>query len=93
MSAIDRANQLRQRARNLRHLAERIEGLPVMRLDRFGDVDTWRGLRPDLCRATLAANQRQLHLAADDLRAHAYGFDQRAEELEAIARSQVGVAG
>jgi hypothetical protein len=93
MSATDRAIQLRQRARHLRLLAERIEALPVMQLDRFGDVDTWRGLRPDLCRVTLAANQHQLHLAADDLRAHAYGFDQRAEELEAIARSQIGLAG
>ena len=46
-----------------------------MRLDRHGDVDTWRGPRPDLCRATLARNQHQLHAAADDLRDHAWRLD------------------
>jgi hypothetical protein len=91
MNAI--ANQLRQRANHLRRLAEAIEASPVMRLDRYGDVDTWRGLRPDLCRATLAANQHQLHAAADDLRWHAYRFEQQAEEFEAAARAQVGLAG
>ncbi len=49
-----------------------------MRLDRYSDVDTWRGPRPDLCRATLAANQHQLHSAAEDLRWHAYRFEQQA---------------
>jgi hypothetical protein len=86
-------NQLRQRAHHLRRLAEAIEASTVMRLDRYGDVDTWRGPRPDLCRATLAANQHQLHAAADDLRWHAYRFEQQAEELEAVARAQVGLAG
>jgi hypothetical protein len=86
-------NQLRQRAHHLRRLAEAIEASPVMRLDRYGDVDTWRGPRPELCRATLAANQHQLHAAADDLRWHAYRFEQQAEELEAVARAQVGPAG
>ena len=64
-----------------------------MRLDRYGDVDTWRGLRPDLCRATLAANQHQLHAAADDLRWHAYRFEQQADELDMLARAQMGLAG
>jgi hypothetical protein len=86
-------HRLRQRAQHLRRLAEAIEASPVMRLDRYGDVDTWRGPRPDLCRATLAANQHQLHAAADDLRWHAYRFEQQAEELEAVARAQVGLAG
>ena len=64
-----------------------------MRLDRYGDVDTWCGTRPDLCRATLVTNQHQLHVAADDLRWHAYRFEQQAQELDAIARSQIGLAG
>ena len=93
MNATDRANQLRQRARQLRRLADAIEGSPVMRLDRHGDVDTWRVQRPDLCRTTLAHNQHQLHAAADDLREHAWRFDRQAEELEAIARTQIGLAG
>ncbi len=64
-----------------------------MRLDRYGDVDTWRGQRPDLCRTTLAYNQQQLHAAADDLREHAWRLDQQARELEAVARLQIGLVG
>jgi hypothetical protein len=93
MNTIARALQLRQRADHLRRLADDIEASPVMRLDRHGDADTWRGARPDLCRVTLAANQHQLHAAADDLRWHAYRFERQADELEAVARSQIGLAG
>jgi len=93
MNTTDRANDLRRRARHLRRLADAIETSPVMRLDRHGDVDTWRGPRPDLCRATLARNQHQLHAAADDLREHAWRLDQQAEELDALARAGIGLAG
>lgn len=64
-----------------------------MRLDRHGDVDTWRGPRPDLCRVTLERNQHQLHAAADELREHAWRLDQQAEEREAVTRAQIGLAG
>jgi hypothetical protein len=60
-----------------------------MRLDRYGGVDTWSGPRSDLSRATLASNQQQLHAAADELRWHAYRFEQQAEELDIVARSQI----
>ena len=93
MNAIARARQLRQRAHDLRRLAEAVEASPVMHLDQHADVDTWRGTRPDLCRVTLAANQQQLHATADDLRGHAYRFEQQARELEAIAQKQIGLAG
>jgi hypothetical protein len=93
MNATDRANDLRRRARHLRRLADAIETSPVMRLDQHGDVDTWRGPRPNLCRATLARNQHQLHAAADDLREHAWRLDQQAEELDAAARAGIGLAG
>jgi hypothetical protein len=74
-------------------LASAIEASPVMSLDRYGDVDTWRGPRSDLSRATLASNQQQLHAAADELRWHAYRFEQQADDLDAVARSQIGLAG
>lgn len=93
MNAAASANQLRQRARHLRHLADAIETSPVMRLDRHGDVDTWRGVRSELCRSTLARNQHQLHAAAEDLREHAWRIDREAEELETIARAQIVAAG
>jgi hypothetical protein len=93
MTTTDRANDLRRRARHLRRLADAIETSPVMRLDRHGDVDTWRGPWPDLCRATLARNQHQLHAAADDLREHAWRLDRQAEELDALARTGIGLAG
>lgn len=86
------ANQLRQRARHLRDLANSIESLPVMSLEGHADDDTWRGPRPMLCRSTLGTNQRQLHAAADDLRSHAHRFEQQAAELDAIAAARVGVA-
>lgn len=89
MNPTARAHQLRQRARNLRALAEAIEASPVMRLDRYADVDTWRGQRPALCATTLATNQHQLHAAADDLREHAFRFEQRASELDALAAAQM----
>jgi hypothetical protein len=73
-------------------LATAIEDSPVMRLDRYGDVDTWRGTRPDLCRATLAANQQQLYRAVEDLRTHAMRLDREANELEAIARLRIELA-
>ena len=87
------ANQLRQRARHLRELANSIESLPVMRLEGHADDDTWRGPRPMLCRATLSSNQQQLHAAADDLRSHALRFERQAAELDAIAAARVGLAG
>jgi hypothetical protein len=83
--------ELRQRAHHLRELAEAIENSPVMRLDRHGDEDTWRGRRPDLCRATLAANQHQLYAAADRLRWDAYRLERHADEL--VVRSAMGLAG
>jgi hypothetical protein len=93
MNPTARAAELRQRARHLRDLATRIEALPVMSLDRYADVDTWRGPRPALCRATLTVNQHQLHAAADDLRSHAWRLDRQAEELDALTRTQIGLAG
>ena len=87
------ANQLRLRARHLRDLANSIESLAVMRLDGHADDDTWRGPRPLLCRSTLGSNQQQLHAAADDLRWHAYRFEQHAAELDAVAAARVGLAG
>ncbi len=91
MNASARAELLRERARHLRELADTIESLPVMRLDRHADDGTWRGPRPSLCRSTLAVNQQQLHGAADDLRLHAYRFEQQASEIEVLSR--FGMAG
>ena len=93
MNELARATQLRQRAGHLRNLADAIETSPVMRLDRYGDVDTWRGARSELCRLTLARNQHQLHAAAEDLREHAWRFDREADELEAIAHARIAAAG
>ncbi len=93
MNATNRAHHLRQRASHLRQLSDAIENSPVMSLDCHGGGDTWRGPRADLCRATLATNQHQLHGAVEDLRWQAHQFDRRAEELEAIARSRIGLAG
>jgi hypothetical protein len=73
-------------------LATAIENSPVMRLDRYADVDTWRGVRPNLCRATLTANQHQLYRAVEDLRTHAMRFEREANDLEVIARLRIELA-
>ena len=91
--SISQATQLRQRARRLRGLATAIEAAPVMNLDRHADDDTWRGRKPALCRAILAANQHQLHAAAEDLRWQAYLLEQQALEIEIIARRRIELAG
>ncbi len=91
MNPTARAAQLRRRARHLRDLATAIEATPAMSLDVHAGDDTWIGPRPVLCRALLAAGQRQLHRAADDLRSTAYRFELLAEELDAAAR--FGIAG
>jgi hypothetical protein len=90
MTPTDRAAHLRRRASQLRELATDIEALPIMRLGRYGDDDTWRGPRAALCRATLTANQRQLHTAAEDLRWHAYRLDQQAAELDVVVAPLAG---
>ena len=64
-----------------------------MQLERWADDDTWRGPRPLLCRSTLQRNQHQLHAAADDLRSRAWQFALEADHLDAVARSQIGLAG
>jgi hypothetical protein len=46
-----------------------------------------------LCRSTLHRNQHQLHAAADDLRSQAWQFELEADHLDAVARSQIGMAG
>jgi hypothetical protein len=73
-------------------LATAIENSPVMRLDRYADADTWRGIRPDLCRATLAANQHQLYHAVEDLRTNAMRFEREADDLDSIARIRIELA-
>lgn len=89
MNASTHADQLRRRAAELRTLADTIETSPVMRLGDLAGDDTWRGLRPTLCRTLLATNVHQLHQAADDLRWQAWLFEHRADELDVIARQQL----
>ena len=84
MTPTQLAAHLRRRADHLRRFATSIESTPAMSLDRHADDDTWRGPRPQLCRTLLASGQRQLHAAADDLRAHAYRFEREADELDAL---------
>lgn len=85
------ADHLRHRAYRLRALAARIEATAVLRLDGDAGDDTWRGARPELCRATLHTNQRQLHAAAEELRGHAYLLDRRAAELEIALATPVAL--
>lgn len=82
MSPCARADQLRRRAGHLRALATAMESTPAMSLDAHAGDATWIGPRPQLCASLLASSQRQVHRAADDLRATALRFELHAEELE-----------
>lgn len=75
----------RQRAAHLRALAARMQNTPAMSLHLHASVDTWYGPRPDACTTDLALAQQAVRDAADDLQTQAFGFDRRADELEAGA--------
>jgi len=92
MSAMEEVVRLRERAFTLRSLAARIEVTPAMTLDAGAGDDTWRGPAPELCERVLAANQRQLRTATDELRRRGRLLDSRATEIEALAAaSAIGV--
>lgn len=91
--SITQAIRLRQRARHLRGLATAMEASPTIDLDHHAGDDTWRGRKPALCRAILAANLHQLHSAAEDLRWQAYLFEQQALEIEIIVRRGIELTG
>ncbi len=56
-----------------------------MTLQDHSTVDTWRGPRAQECNQSLAAAQRAVHLAIDDLGGRAWRLDRDADELEAAA--------
>lgn len=84
MSHVQAAN-LRRRAAHLRTLASQMEHTPSMSLQSHATVDTWRGPGAQACTDDLAAAQRAVRLAIDDLADRAWRFDRTADELEAAA--------
>lgn len=78
---------LRQRSGHLCALAADIERAAVMSLGDAIDRAGWSTRRARLCDEMLAANLRQLHQAADDLRTTAFRYRQRADELDRAHRS------
>lgn len=78
---------LRQRSGHLVELANSIERSLVMELGDAADRAGWTTRRARLCDEMLARNLEQLHRAADDLRATAFRFRQRADELDLAQRS------
>lgn len=87
MSHHPQASVLRQRAGHLRDLADTIERSLVMDLADRADGASWTGKRAELCIDMLDRNIQQLYQAADDLRVTAFRFRQRADDLDAAARS------
>lgn len=75
----------RQRAAHLRALAAQMMNTPSMSLHLHAGADTWYGPRPDACTTDLALAQQAVRDAADDLQRRAFGFERRADELEAAA--------
>jgi hypothetical protein len=79
------ADQLRQRAAALRHVATRIDALTVLDLHRRADSSTWIGPTPQRCHELLLAMRTSVANAADDVRATSRLLDQRAAALDAQA--------
>ncbi len=79
------AAHLRRRAAHLRTLAYQMQHTPSMTLQTHSTVDTWQGPRAQECNQGLAAAQRAVHLAIDDLGDRAWRLDRDADELEAAA--------
>ncbi|MET0325862.1 MAG: hypothetical protein ABW122_06310 [Ilumatobacteraceae bacterium] len=75
----------RQRAAELRRLADRLDDSPVLTLHQWAGPETWTSPRVEEYRAQLTVDQAQIRDAADDLRREAWRFDRRADELEAAA--------
>jgi hypothetical protein len=84
----DAAEQLRQRATQLRTVAAKIEGTPALDLHRRAGDDVWRGPTPLRCLNDLLLMRADLLRAGDDLRGAARQLDDRAEQLDAAARAK-----
>ena len=82
------AHQLRQRAAELRRVAQQIERNPVARLDALAGDDTWRMPAADVCRDLLASDLQALHQVVDDLRLAAWRFEVAADALATAAASR-----
>jgi hypothetical protein len=83
------ASLLRDRARSLRGLADRLDQLEVLGLARLADEDTWMGPSPARCHDALTSMRRRLLDEADELRRTASRFDRSAD---ALALAPVAVA-
>jgi hypothetical protein len=75
------ASLLRDRARTLRVLADRLDQLEALGLARLADVDTWMGPSPARCHDALTSMRRALIDEADALRRTASRFERSADTL------------
>jgi hypothetical protein len=78
------ASLLRQRARSLRTLADRLHQLEAVGLPPLADVDTWMGPSPARCHDALVTMRRRLLDEADELRRSAARFDRSADALASL---------
>ena len=80
---------MRARAQTLRRLAGLLAERSVADLGRRAGDDVWRGPLADRCRDDLAAAQRRLDSAADELRHHALVLERHADEVEMRSAAMV----
>jgi hypothetical protein len=78
------ASILRDRARSLRGLADRLGQLEALGLARLAEVDTWMGPSPARCHDALTSLRRGLLDEADELRRTASRFDRSADALALV---------
>jgi len=81
------ALELRQRARSLRRLSQRMQRCSAIDLIRFAGDDTWLGPSPQRCADDLRWLRVSFLQQADELEATARCLERQADELDAIASS------
>jgi hypothetical protein len=87
------AEQLRQRATQLRTTASKLDSALALDLYRRAGDDVWSGPTPARCQAELLEMRAELQRAAVDLRDLARTLEQRAEQLDMEARTNAVAAG
>ncbi len=79
------AEELRQRAVELRRVAADVSDTGIDELIRWAGPDTWRSPGAEACRATLECDRQRLLNAADELRDGAWRLERQADAADALA--------
>ncbi len=93
MSATPASQELRRRARVLRHNAQQLDHALIFSVRQRADSGTWIGPVADHFLAELQHSTNQVDLAVDGLKVVARSLERQADQLEATAAVVAAPAG